>query len=70
MKECCDTCRFVSDRTSLEDGKKTAWCRRYPPRVISNNGDWGLFPKVWSESWCGEWKMSGEAAAKEYGQVD
>jgi hypothetical protein len=49
----CSTCRFYDP---LFSGGDDGLCRRYPPRVIGDDGDaTGIFPEVMRNAWCGEY---------------
>jgi hypothetical protein len=54
-KECSD-CRFFASHHLESVGS----CRRYPPKIGTRSDDdeigFGVFPTVWDEWWCGEWR--------------
>jgi hypothetical protein len=57
VKESCATCRF-----SFADDKKSRQCRRNPPVALARLNEPGfydyVFPMVWSDDWCGEYKSN------------
>jgi RNA polymerase sigma factor (sigma-70 family) len=59
-KERCETCRWCRD----------GWqCRRLPPRCFGRkeddkSPDYGWYPTVYPDGWCGEWQPTSPAAAQ------
>jgi hypothetical protein len=50
----CDKCRFYAPHPS---STLKGECRARPPVVMDGDGSWGYFPRVYSDSWCGEYKQ-------------
>jgi hypothetical protein len=65
-KPSCETCRFwINDGA---DDEPSAPCHRYPPRFnretakeMGEAGDFGIYPWVMRDDWCGEHEPKGEA---------
>lgn len=52
----CESCFFYSDPDATE-----AACRRGPPVAVVGK-DFGLWPYVTKDDWCGEWAGASEYA--------
>ena len=48
----CGCCEYFDPK---RDGE-TGLCVRYPPRLLSENGEFGGWPGVYRDDRCGEWK--------------
>lgn len=51
----CETCKFFAPP---EPGGQPGTCHRHPPQV-PGDGNWGEWPEVRSDDWCGDYKESG-----------
>lgn len=78
MKEACVSCRFfVSFGLDTPDLSEAGQCRRHPPQLAitkkqqkaaslhTGEPEFGLFPIVLVDSWCGEYKPNDVTEAKE-----
>ncbi len=72
MEEKCETCRFFMRCGSTDEYHGPGgYCRRYPPSVMMEGGEWAdpgawyCGPAVTLEDWCGEWKPLDTADAAE-----
>lgn len=53
----CETCRFAID-LGEDTTPRTMQCRRWPRQLCDLKDEWGKWPKMLADEWCGEWRKA------------
>jgi hypothetical protein len=55
---CKRCCYWIIDEDTVKYGERheEGLCRRFPPRFITSDDNYGYFPRTYAAQWCGEFR--------------